>query len=95
MKKFFVFWVSQAFSLIGTAVVEFALAWYLTKETGSSTVLATALLVALLPSIFLGPFIGPLIDRWNRKKIMIFADAFVTLVTAGLVILFFTGVIQV
>jgi DHA3 family macrolide efflux protein-like MFS transporter len=95
VKKFFVFWISQAFSLIGTAVVEFALAWYLTKKTGSSTVLATALLVALLPSILLGPFIGPLIDRWNRKKIMIFADGFVSLVTVGLVILFFTGVIQV
>jgi DHA3 family macrolide efflux protein-like MFS transporter len=95
VKKFFIFWFSQAFSLIGTAVVEFALAWYLTKKTGSSTVLATALLVALIPSIVLGPFIGPLVDRWNRKLIMIYSDIFVTLVTAGLVILFFTGVIQV
>jgi MFS transporter, DHA3 family, macrolide efflux protein len=95
VKKFFVFWVSQAFSLIGTAVVEFSLAWYLTKKTGSSTVLATALLVALLPAIVLGPFIGPLIDRWNRKTIMILSDAFTALVTVGLVVLFFTGAIQV
>jgi DHA3 family macrolide efflux protein-like MFS transporter len=42
-------WFSQAFSLIGTMVVEFALAWYLTRETGSATILATAMLVALIP----------------------------------------------
>lgn len=75
--------------------MEFALAWYLTKETGRATVLATALLVALLPQIVLGPFIGPLVDRWNRKKIMIFADLSTALMTLALVILFFTGVIQV
>ena len=55
MKKFFVMWTSQAFSLIGSAVVEFALAWYLTIETGSATVLATAMIVAFLPQILLGP----------------------------------------
>jgi MFS transporter, DHA3 family, macrolide efflux protein len=75
--------------------VEFALAWYLTRETGRATILATALLVALLPSIILGPFIGPLVDRWNRKKIMIFSDLAITLMTVGLVILFFTDTIQI
>jgi DHA3 family macrolide efflux protein-like MFS transporter len=88
-------WISQAFSLVGSAVVEFALAWYLTKKTGSSTVLATALMVALVPSIILGPFIGPLIDRWDRKKIMIFSDLAIALMTLALVILFYTGDIQV
>jgi len=95
VKKFFVLWISQAFSLIGSAVVEFALAWYLTRETGRATVLATALLVALLPSIVLGPFIGPLIDRWNRKKIMIISDLSIMVVTVGLVVIFFTGQIEI
>jgi MFS transporter, DHA3 family, macrolide efflux protein len=81
--------------LIGSAVVEFALAWYLTKKTGSATVLSTALLVALLPAIVLGPFIGPLVDRWDRKKIMIFSDLAISLMTVGLVILFFTGAIEI
>jgi MFS transporter, DHA3 family, macrolide efflux protein len=95
MKKFFVFWTSQAFSLVGSAVVEFALAWYLTRETGRATVLATALLVALLPPIILGPFIGPLIDRWDRKKIMIISDGSIALMTVGLVLLFYTHNIQI
>jgi DHA3 family macrolide efflux protein-like MFS transporter len=88
-------WFSQAFSLIGTMVVEFALAWYLTRETGSATILATAMMVALIPQIVLGPFIGPLVDRWNRKKIMIFADLSIAIVTLGLVVLFLTDTIQI
>jgi len=95
IKKFFVLWASQAASLFGSAVVTFALAWYLTIKTGSATVLSTALIVAIIPSVILGPFVGPLIDRWNRKKIMIFADLFIAILTVVLVILFYTKTIQV
>jgi len=95
LKKFFVLWSSQAASQFGSAVVGFALAWYLTKETGSATVLATAMMVAMLPQIILGPFIGPFVDRWDRKKIMIFADLAVMLLTALLVVLFLTHTIQI
>ncbi len=82
-------------SLLGSALVEFALAWYLTIETGSATILATAVMIALLPQVILGPFIGPLIDRWNRKRIMIGADLAIALVTVGLVLLFYFDAIQV
>lgn len=95
MKKFFVLWSSQAASLFGSAVVNFALAWYLTRETGSATILATALMVAMIPQVVLGPFVGPLVDRWDRKKILIFADLYVMLLTLILVILFYTGNIQI
>jgi MFS transporter, DHA3 family, macrolide efflux protein len=53
------------------------------------------MLVAFLPQIILGPLIGPLIDRWDRKRIMILADSFISLITFGLVVLFFFDVIQV
>ena len=95
MKKFFVLWSSQAVSLFGSAVVQFALVWYLARETGSATVLSTALIVAIIPQIVLGPFVGPLIDRWSRKKIMIFADLFIASLTAVLVVLFYTHNIQI
>jgi MFS transporter, DHA3 family, macrolide efflux protein len=95
LKTFFVLWVSQAVSLLGSALVEFALAWYLTIKTGSATILATAMLMALVPQIVLGPIIGPLVDRWNRKRIMIFADLSIAVITVGLVVLFATNTIQV
>ena len=95
MKKFFVLWASQAASQFGSSIVNFALVWYLTRETGSATILATATIAALLPGVILGPFIGPFIDRWDRKKIMIFADLIATLLTVFLIILFTTHTLQI
>ena len=93
--RFFTIWTGQAFSLFGSALVQFALVWWLTKETGSATVLATATLVALLPQIVFGPFIGALVDRWNRRVIMIVADGSIALATAFLFYLFATDQIQI
>lgn len=47
--SFFTIWTGQAFSLIGSRVVQFALVWWLTQLTGSATVLATATMIALIP----------------------------------------------
>lgn len=88
---FFSIWTGQAFSLVGSRLVQFALVWWLTETTGSATVLAMATLVAILPGVILGPFAGTLVDRWNRRAVMIAADAFVALVTAWLAYLFWTG----
>ena len=93
--RFFTIWGGQAFSLFGSALVQFALVWYLTRETGSATVLAMATLVSLLPNIFLGPFIGALVDRWNRRIIMIVADSSIAAATLGLVWLFAIGRVEV
>jgi DHA3 family macrolide efflux protein-like MFS transporter len=93
--KFFTIWTGQAFSLVGSALVQFALVWWLTQKTGSATVLATVSLVALLPQIVLGPFVGALVDRWNRRVIMIVADSSIAIATAGLMVLFATGKVEV
>lgn len=90
-KKFFTMWTGQAFSLVGSSLVQFALVWWLTKETGSATVLATATLISMLPQIFLGPFAGTLIDRWNRKIVMLVSDGVIALATIVLIYLFMIG----
>ena len=92
---FFTIWTGQALSLVGSTVTQFALIWYLTKTTGSATVLATASLIALLPGIFLGPFIGALIDRWNRRVVMIVADGVIALAILWLAYLFWIDALQV
>ena len=93
--RFFTIWICQAFSLVGSSLVQFALIWWLTQKTGSATILATVSLVALLPQIVLGPFVGALVDCWNRRLIMIVADSAIALATAILMILFATGRIEV
>lgn len=86
--RFFTIWGGQALSILGSQLVQFALIWYLTVQTGSATVLATASLVGTLPNVVLGPFIGALIDRWDRRRIMLLADSIVTLATLTLTLLF-------
>ena len=93
--RFFTVWGGQAFSLFGSALVQFALVWHLTRETGSATVLAIATLFALLPQIVLGPFVGALVDRWNRRIIMIVADGAIAVATILIIYLFATGQVQV
>ena len=89
--RFFTMWAGQVVSLTGSSLVQFALVWWLTRTTGSATVLATASLIALLPRILLAPFAGALVDRWNRKAVMIVADSLIALATLGLMILFAIG----
>ncbi|HZU87509.1 MAG TPA: MFS transporter, partial [Anaerolineaceae bacterium] len=89
--NFFTMWGGQAVSLIGSSLVQFALVWWMTKTTGSATVLATATLIATLPRILLQPFAGALVDRWNRKVVMIVADSIIALATLVLMFLFAIG----
>jgi DHA3 family macrolide efflux protein-like MFS transporter len=87
-QTFFPFWISQVLSIFGSALVQFTLVWWLTRETGSASVLATATMAALVPEILVQPFAGVLVDRLNRKAIIIMADAAIAAATLGLGVLF-------
>jgi DHA3 family macrolide efflux protein-like MFS transporter len=93
--RFFTIWTGQAFSLLGSQLVSFAIIWWLTQTTGSATVLATASLVGLIPQVVLGPITGALVDRWSRRLTMIFADGLIALATVVLALLFATGRVQI
>jgi DHA3 family macrolide efflux protein-like MFS transporter len=95
MRSFFTIWTGQAFSLLGSQLVQFAIVWWLTKATGSATMLALASLAALLPQILIGPFAGALVDRWSRRTIMIVADTAIALATLVLAVLFWRNVAAV
>lgn len=84
--KFFTIWTGQAVSLITSAVLQMAIILYITERTGSAMVLSIASLVGFLPYALLGPFIGVLVDRYNRKLIMIGADLIIAAAGAILAI---------
>lgn len=93
-RRFFTIWAGQACSLLGSMLVQFALVWWLTDRTGSATVLATAALFAMLPQILLTPIAGALVDRWNRRTVMIAADGLTALAAVGLALLFAADRVQ-
>ncbi len=79
-RSFYTLWAGQAVSLITSAVLQMAIIWHLTEETGSAMVLSIATLVGFLPQAILGPFIGVLVDRYHRKYVMIGADLLIAAV---------------
>ena len=94
-KNFFPFWITQMLSLLGSSLVQFSLVWWLTKETGSATVLSLATMFAVIPEILIQPFAGAITDRINRKTVIIISDASIALATLILGIFFYLGNVQI
>ncbi len=94
-RGFFTIWGGQAFSLMGSGLVQFALVWWLTVETGSATVLALGTLMGVLPQIVIAPWAGAYVDRWNRRLTMIGADSLIALLTVLLMLAFLWGAAEV
>lgn len=90
-RTFSIIWIGQFLSLVSTSAVNFAIIIWLSLETGSAEVLAYSAIAALLPQAIIGPFAGVYIDRWDRKKVMIFADAFVAFCTLVMAVSFYLG----
>ncbi len=93
--NFFTIWGGQAISQMGSYLVGFAFVWYLTETTGSPTVLAIGSLMNMLPQIIVSPFAGVLIDRLNRKTVMLFSDIITAAFTLLLGVLFALDSVQI
>ncbi|MDD4724365.1 MAG: MFS transporter, partial [Fermentimonas sp.] len=91
-RTFAIIWSGQFFSILTSSLVNFAIIIWLSLQTGSAEILAYAAIAGMLPQILIGPFTGALIDRWNRKRIMMLADTFIALCTFILAFLFWFDV---
>ena len=92
MRSFTVIWFGQLVSMLGTGMTNFALSFYIFEKTGQATALTIAIFCFSAPSIILSPIAGALVDRWNRKLVIILADLAAGVVTLGwLFILLTTG----
>jgi len=60
-----------------TLVVTFFLIWYLSQTTESATILTLQMLLAMIPGIVLSPFAGVIIDRVNRKTLLLVSNLLV------------------
>lgn len=76
----------QAISLITSAILQMALIFYITDRTRSALMLSLASLVGFLPYAVFGPLIGVLVDRHNRKSIMIAADLLIAAAAGAMAI---------
>lgn len=93
-RRFWAIFGGQALSLIGSAMTQFVLLWWITNTTGSAAALGTAGMAALLPQALLGPLGGTLADRYSRRLLMISADTVSALCMVVLITLFLTDRVE-
>jgi MFS family permease len=95
MTIFTVIWVGQVVSLLGTAMSGFALTLWAYEITGKATPLALVGFFFVTPMTLLGPFVGTLVDRGNRKLMMMLSDLAAAVNTAIILILFTTDSLEI
>jgi DHA3 family macrolide efflux protein-like MFS transporter len=94
LRAFFIIWIGQLVSLVGSQLTGFALSVYVYDQTKSVFLLALSQIAQQAPYVLLSPLAGVLADRWNRRTAMVVSDfgaGLAVLVTAGL---YFSGILQ-
>lgn len=81
-RNFYLLWAGQFISQLGDRLAMVALPWLVYQKTGSAFSTGVVLALYTLPYVLFGAFAGVVIDRFNKRRLMIVAD----LVRAGLVL---------
>lgn len=95
MRAFVIIWFGQLISLFGSALTQFAITIWAYTETGEATALALVAFFTFTPQVVLSPIAGALVDRWNRKVVMMLSDIGAGLATVAMFILYVTGQLEV
>ena len=75
------FLVSQCMTLFGSMIVQMAIIWYVTLKTSSGGWVAAFTVCSYLPQFLISFFAGVWADRYSHKKLIVLADAVITLAT--------------
>lgn len=79
------FTISKLISTFGASVYTFAISFYILQMTGSASSFAMNLIFSILPRAVLGPFAGYVVDKYNRKMIVISAQIITVLTILSLI----------
>ena len=84
-KQIILFLTSQCITLFGSTLVQMAVVWYATMKTSSGVWVAAFTVCAYLPQFLISFLGGVWADRYNRKRLIIGADALIAIVTLMMV----------
>jgi MFS family permease len=87
------YFFSQAFSLTGTWMQSVALAWLVLTLTGSATWLGLAIALQTLPVLLLGPYGGLLVDRTDKRRLLMGTQTAAAVQALALGVLTVTGTV--
>lgn len=95
MPAFWLVWAGQLVSLLGTSMTQFGLTIWIYQKTGSATVLALMGVLFTIPLLLMSPAVGIMVDRYDRKLMMMLSDLAAGLVTIAVFILYATGRLEI
>ena len=90
----FVF-AANLISMVGSGMNSAAVAWYILKATHSETALGTFAVLQTVPAMLMLPFTGVVIDREDRRRLVMWLDAIRAVIIVIVAILAFHGRVQV
>ncbi|HRN51362.1 MAG TPA: MFS transporter [Anaerolineales bacterium] len=94
MRAFLTIWAGQVVSLVSSGMTGFALGLWVYEQTSQATPFVLIALFNAIPPFIVSPFAGVLVDRLNRKTLMLLADTATAVSTLLLFILFSQGQLQ-
>ncbi len=94
MFAFILVWIGQVISILGSSMTGFGLTIWMYQQTQSATALALMQVAFITPFLLLSPIAGVMVDRYNRKLMMMVSDLAAGLATMTLLVLFATGHMQ-
>jgi len=95
VRAFLLVWIGQVVSLLGSGLTAFALGVWIFQQTRSTTQYALVTFCAAAPPLLVLPLAGPLIDRWNRKRLLIACDLAGAVSTSAVGLLVWAGALSV
>jgi MFS family permease len=74
-RNYRLFFSGQSVSLVGTWITRVATSWLVYRLTGSELLLGVVGFCGQLPTMLLAPFAGVLVDRWDRRRLLVITQA--------------------
>src|ERR1700746_4176638 len=90
----FVF-AANVISMLGSGMNSAAVAWYILEATHSEMALGTFAVLQTIPAMLMLPFTGVLIDREDRRRLVMWLDALRAVIIVTVAILAFIGKVKV
>jgi MFS family permease len=95
MTGFVLIWLGQFVSIAGSFMTSFALGIWAWEKTGSASALAMVGVFTYAPLIIVTPLVGGLVDRWNRKLVMMLSDLGAVLASVVVFVLYLSGDLEI
>jgi len=95
MRKFLIIWLGQFASLLGSEMTNFAITIWAWEVTGQATSLSFILVATQIPRLLISPFAGILVDRFNRKYLMLLGDSVAGITSIVILALFLSDHLEI